>query len=261
MAQAEAFETDFWKDANLRKAWDDIVPGAPRKTIPYTLTREAIELYCKSVGENHPIYFDEAYAKTTRYGGLIAPPSIHILLMFSCTPADDWMRSPGTVNAGQSWSYNIPAQPNDVITLQARALDKFIKRERLFVVHDNVFFNQRGDVICSGRGWTIRPEGNSREDGAMTPTFENLNAGDTIDGPKFAVSRESIRLFCDASLDYNPLHLDDDYMKGNFGKTNFVGVIMCGMNNVGLISRMLTDWAYPAGAIPRRLETRWVKPV
>src|SRR5215216_1427494 len=84
----------------------------------------------------------------------------------------------------------------------------------------------------------------------MTTTFETLNAGDTIDGPTFAVSRESIRLFCDASLDYNPLHLDDEYMKGNFG-----------MNNFGLISRMLTDWAYPAGAIHRRLETRWVKPV
>jgi acyl dehydratase len=123
MAQAEAFETDFWKDANLRKGWDDIVPGAPRKTIPYTLTQDAIALYCKSVGETHPIYFDKAYARTTIYGGLIAPPSIHILLMFTCTPADDWMRSPGTVNAG----------------------------------HDNVFFNQHGDVICSGRGWTIRP--------------------------------------------------------------------------------------------------------
>jgi 3-hydroxybutyryl-CoA dehydratase len=24
---------------------------------------------------------------------------------------------------------------------------------------------------------------------------------------------------------------------------------------------MITDWAYPAGAIYRRLETRWVKPV
>ena len=85
--------------------------------------------------------------------------------------------------------------------------------------------------------------------------------GDAIDGPKFAVSRESIRLFCDASLDYNPLHLDDDYMKGNFGKTNFGGIIMHGMNNFGLISRMITDWAYPCGAIHRRLETRWVKPV
>ena len=95
----------------------------------------------------------------------------------------------------------------------------------------------------------------------MTATFDNLSAGDVIDGPKFAVSRESIRLFCDASLDYNPLHLDDDYMKGNFGKTNFGGIIMHGMNNFGLISRMLTDWACPAGAIHRRLETRWVKPV
>ena len=39
----------------------------------------------------------------------------------------------------------------------------------------------------------------------MTTTFESLTAGDIIDGPSFAVSRESIRLFCDASLDYNPL--------------------------------------------------------
>ncbi|MCS3447999.1 MULTISPECIES: MaoC family dehydratase [Bradyrhizobium] len=94
-----------------------------------------------------------------------------------------------------------------------------------------------------------------------TANFESLKAGDTIDGPAFAVSRESIRLFCDASLDYNPLHLDDNYMKGDFGKTNFGGIIMHGMNNFGLISRMLTDWALPAGAIHRRLETRWLKPV
>jgi len=95
----------------------------------------------------------------------------------------------------------------------------------------------------------------------MKTTFEDLTAGDTIEGPKFAVSRESIRLFCDGSLDYNPLHLDDDYMKNNFGKTNFGGIIMHGMNNFGLITRMLTDWAYPAGATHRRLETRWVKAV
>jgi len=95
----------------------------------------------------------------------------------------------------------------------------------------------------------------------MTVTFETLSAGDIIEGPRFAVSRESIKLFCDASLDYNPLHLDDEYMKGSFGKTNFGGIIMHGMNNFGLISRMLTDWAMPAGAVHRRLETRWLKPV
>ena len=92
-------------------------------------------------------------------------------------------------------------------------------------------------------------------------TYETLAQGEKIEGPKFAVSRESIRLFCDGSLDYNPLHLDDDYMKGSFGKTSFGGIIMHGMNNFGLLTRMLTDWAYPSGGIQRRLETRWLKPV
>ena len=92
-------------------------------------------------------------------------------------------------------------------------------------------------------------------------TYDALAPGQKIEGPKFAVSRESIRLFCDGSLDYNPLHLDDDYMKNSFGKTNFGGIIMHGMNNFGLLTRMLTDWAYPAGGIQRRMETRWLKPV
>jgi 3-hydroxybutyryl-CoA dehydratase len=82
----------------------------------------------------------------------------------------------------------------------------------------------------------------------MTMTFDSLSAGDAIAGPKLAVTRESIRRFCDASLD-DPLH-PDECMKGSVGKSNF-----------GLISRMITDWAYPAGAVHRRLETRWVKPV
>jgi len=84
----------------------------------------------------------------------------------------------------------------------------------------------------------------------MTTTFDSLSAGDMINGPPFAVTQQSIRLFCDASFDDNAVHLDDDRTKGNLGKANF-----------GPISRMITDWAYPAGAIHRRLETRWVKPV
>lgn len=99
---SQTFETDFWKDNASRKVWDDIVPGEPRRTIPYVLTLEAIHRYCRSVGDLHPLYFDEDYACKTRWGGIVAPPSIHILLMFACTPTDDWMRSPGTINAGQS---------------------------------------------------------------------------------------------------------------------------------------------------------------
>ena len=95
----------------------------------------------------------------------------------------------------------------------------------------------------------------------MNNAYDNLKLDDTVIGPKFEVSRETIRAFCDGSLDYNPLHWDDDYMKGNFGRTNFGGIIMHGMTNFGLITRMLTDWLYPMGGIHRRLETRWKIPV
>ncbi len=90
------------------------------------------------------------------------------------------------------------------------------------------------------------------------PTFE---AGHKITGTPFSPTRESIRAFCEASLDFNPLHLDDEYMKGNFGKTNFGGIIMHGMNNFGVITKMLTDWIYAHGGAQRRLETRWKMPV
>jgi 3-hydroxybutyryl-CoA dehydratase len=96
----------------------------------------------------------------------------------------------------------------------------------------------------------------------VAETFEALEPGLVVDGPAFAVTRETIREFCDASLDYNPLHLDDDYMKtSRFGATQFGGVIMHGMTNFALLTRMLTDWLYPRGGIHRRLETRWLAPV
>ena len=95
----------------------------------------------------------------------------------------------------------------------------------------------------------------------MNAAFDTIQIGTRIEGVPFSPTRESIREFCDASLDYNPLHLDDDYMKNSFGKTTFGGIIMHGMNNFGVISKMLTDWLYPLGGVHRRLETRWKAPV
>ncbi|MNV75881.1 (R)-specific enoyl-CoA hydratase [compost metagenome] len=95
----------------------------------------------------------------------------------------------------------------------------------------------------------------------MTQSFEIPASGQKIEGTPFSPTRESIRAFCEASLDFNPLHLDDDYMKGSFGKTQYGGIIMHGMNNFGVITKMLTDWLYPIGGVQRRLETRWKAPV
>ncbi|MFZ0888987.1 MAG: MaoC family dehydratase N-terminal domain-containing protein [Candidatus Binataceae bacterium] len=151
------FESNFFRNADRRKSWDEIIPGELRPTVPLLLTREAIQRFARAVGDLNPLYFDEQHAARSPYRGLVAPPSIHIMLMFACTPDDDWMRTPGTINAGQSWFYNVAARPGDTIRMAAQALDRFVKKDRLFVIHDNVFYNQKDEVVCSGRGWTIRP--------------------------------------------------------------------------------------------------------
>lgn len=92
-------------------------------------------------------------------------------------------------------------------------------------------------------------------------TYDMINVGDSISGPSLSISRESIRQFAEASLDFNPLHLDDEYMRGRFGRTQFNSIIMHGMTNFGLLVRMMTDWLSTCAGILRRLEARWLMPV
>jgi acyl dehydratase len=92
--------------------------------------------------------------------------------------------------------------------------------------------------------------------------FDAVEVGTVVAGRPFTVTTDTIQAFGDASLDYNPLHFDPDWMaKASFGKTSFGGVIMHGMQNFALLTRTLTDWLVPRGAYHRRLEARWLKPV
>ncbi|MCC6210415.1 MAG: MaoC family dehydratase [Burkholderiales bacterium] len=95
----------------------------------------------------------------------------------------------------------------------------------------------------------------------MNRNFDRIEVGTEITGPVFAPTRQTIKDFCEASYDHNPLHLDDRYMEGSFGKTQFGGIIMHGMSHFSLMSRMLNDWLMPRGGVHKRLETRWLIPV
>jgi len=96
---------------------------------------------------------------------------------------------------------------------------------------------------------------------SATQEFDKISVGDAVSGRPFAVSRETIREFAEGSLDFNPLHFDEEYMKSTFGKTAFRDVIMHGMQNFALMTRTVTDWLLPKGGYHRRLEARWLNPV
>ena len=71
------------------------------------------------------------------------------------------------------------------------------------------------------------------------PTFESLKEGDEIPALKIPpVSRQTLALYCGASGDHNPIHVDLDYAKS----AGLNDVIAHGMLSAGYIARMLTEW-------------------
>jgi len=79
----------------------------------------------------------------------------------------------------------------------------------------------------------------------IVPTFESLEVGDEIPSLKITpVSRHTLALYCGASGDHNPIHVDLDYAKS----AGLDDVIAHGMLSAGYLARMLTDWV-PQSAI------------
>jgi len=80
----------------------------------------------------------------------------------------------------------------------------------------------------------------------MNQVYEKLEINTQIKGTPVIITKELPKDFAEASLDYNPLHLDEKWIeKESFGKTKFKGVIVHGMFTFSVINKMLTDWLLP----------------
>ena len=71
------------------------------------------------------------------------------------------------------------------------------------------------------------------------PTFDSVQVGDAI--PSFEtppLSRLTLALYCGASGDHNPIHVDIDFVK----KAGMPDVIAHGMLSMAWLARVLTNW-------------------
>ncbi len=72
-----------------------------------------------------------------------------------------------------------------------------------------------------------------------TITYDQINVGDAL--PAFeteAISRLTLALYCGASGDHNPIHVDTDFAKAA-GQTD---VFAHGMLSMAYLGRLLTNW-------------------
>ncbi len=60
--------------ARLRRRYGEL--AAPVRTAPDPVNVPMIRRWCEAMGERNPLYLDEAYARASPHGGLVAPPAM-----------------------------------------------------------------------------------------------------------------------------------------------------------------------------------------
>ena len=119
----------------------------------YEVTQEEIAEFAASVGETDPVYHDETYAKSTPFGGVVAPATFCIVFR-SNAPLPDLKLSYGArvFDGGKECVFHAPIRPGDTITGVDRIAEVYEKTGRsgtmIFVIRESELTNQHGDKVA-----------------------------------------------------------------------------------------------------------------
>jgi 3-hydroxybutyryl-CoA dehydratase len=137
-----------------------VAEGAALVAVERTLTQEQIAAYADAAGDHNPIHIDEAYARTTPFGGTIAHGMLALALVSESL----------TATFGARWGqrsrlkvrFRAPARPGDV--LSAGGLVRTIDEDAGARFAECVVEcrNQAGEVLISGEARVPLDEGKQR---------------------------------------------------------------------------------------------------
>ena len=133
-----------------------------QETDPITteVERGAIIKFARAIGDDNPLFNDEAAARSTRYGGLIAPPTF--LRSVNSPRPELPFELPFTrmLDGGSDWEYFEPVRPGDHITSVARITSISERTGRLgamvFMTVVLTYWNQLDQVVATQTNTMIR---------------------------------------------------------------------------------------------------------
>lgn len=137
------------------------------------VTADEIRRYARMMGSENPLYLDETYASQTRWGALIAPPTlIHSAGDPQIGPG---MRGLQWLYSGADWQWFLPARVGDLVTGRGRLAEVEEKQGRTvprfaLQVGEITYRNQRDETLAVCHTVMARTP-RARADGGMR--YEN----------------------------------------------------------------------------------------
>jgi acyl dehydratase len=103
--------------------FEDFEIGMKLSSYSRTITEADLVLFCSLVGYHAPLFIDEHYAKTTRFGGRIVPSSM--TAAFSTASTEAFFRTSVVAHqANDNARFLAPVKPGDTITTHVEVIDK-----------------------------------------------------------------------------------------------------------------------------------------
>ena len=124
------------------------------------IERGAIRRFAEAVGDPNPIFNDEAAARHTPFGGMIAPPTFCRSLSAAIPDIKLNMPQFRGLDGGSEWEYFEPIRAGDRITVVSKVADIRESEGRLgpmvFITIETSYTNQFGQVCAIQRATGIR---------------------------------------------------------------------------------------------------------
>jgi len=130
--------------------------------------RGAIKKYADAVDDRNPVYWDEEYARNSRYGSIVAPPGflgwptkwtgsmpIRTRLRDEVSAILAQAGYSRGLDGGVEYEFFCPVRAGDVLTALPRIIDIYEREGKAgkltFSVVETTYTNQNGDLVAKAR--------------------------------------------------------------------------------------------------------------
>jgi 3-hydroxybutyryl-CoA dehydratase len=136
---------------------DEMEVGHTFSPLVFPVDEELIAMYVDTVDDRDPLHRDYSCAWRAGYQGVVAPPTISALYVLKAYRTD-WPPPRGGVHLRQRFKFHRSIVAGDVLTVQARVTDKYVKKGKQFLVIESTAQNERGEPVVWSESTSFWPE-------------------------------------------------------------------------------------------------------
>ena len=115
---------------SMIERWRSLVGARSEEPVVNLIERGAVRKFAEAIGDPNPLYTDEAVARTSRYGGLIAPPTFPRTLEYGQIEGMGWPDA-GMIHGEHGVSYaSRPLLVGEELRCHTRLEDYYEKESR-----------------------------------------------------------------------------------------------------------------------------------